>query len=262
MPIVANVAKQRLAAGGLALGLGLRQARTVDIAMIAKTSGFDWLFIDCEHNAMDLGTAVEISVAALGLKITPLVRVPGKEHHHATRVLDNGAMGVVVPHVETAEEAAKIVENCKYPPVGHRSIARAAPQVHFEPLPIDEFCRSINDNTLVVVMLESPRAIENADAIAAVEGVDVLLIGSNDLCAEMGIHGQFGHERVADAYAAVIAACANHSKYAGMAGIRDDELAAKYIGMGARFVQAAVDVALLMEAGKRRTGYLRGLNPA
>ena len=102
MSVVVNHAKRQLRAGKLAVGLGLRQARTVDIAQILKTAGFDWLFIDCEHSSMDLDTAAQISAASLAVGITPVVRVPGYEHHHATRMLDNGAQGIVVPHVDTA----------------------------------------------------------------------------------------------------------------------------------------------------------------
>ncbi len=262
MPVVPNIAKQRLERGGLALGLGLRQSRTADSGLIAKVAGFDWLFIDCEHNAMDLSTACEIATAALGQGITPIVRVAGKEHHHGTRVLDNGAMGVVVPHVDTPEEAAQIASNFRYPPLGHRSISRANPVVGFEAMPIGDFCDSINNEVLVVVMLESPQAIDNAEAIAAVDGIDVLLIGTNDLCAEMGIPGQFGHELVADAYKRTVAACAKHGKHPGMAGVGDAELQQKYIEIGARFILADQDLRLMIAAGKQTTGFLRGLNGA
>ena len=121
MPVVKNIAKERLQQGGLAVGLGLRQLRTADAGLIAAACGFDWLFIDCEHNSMDLSTACDIATAALGQGITPIVRVTGKEAHHSTRVLDNGALGVVVPHVDTVEEARAIADQCRYPPIGHRS---------------------------------------------------------------------------------------------------------------------------------------------
>ena len=97
MTVVVNHALRQLRDGKLAIGLGLRQARTVDIAQIAKTSGFDWLFIDCEHNSMSVDTAAQIAAASLAVGITPIVRVPGYEHYHASRALDNGAQGVVVP---------------------------------------------------------------------------------------------------------------------------------------------------------------------
>src|SRR5690606_14910001 len=94
MAVIRNHAKDRLQAGELALGIGIRQARTVDIAKISKVCGYDWLFIDMEHNAMSMETAVEISVAALDAGITPVVRAPGHEHFHATRPLDGGAQGI------------------------------------------------------------------------------------------------------------------------------------------------------------------------
>lgn len=260
MPVVKNLAKERMQGGGLAIGLGLRQARTADIGIVAAACGFDWLFIDCEHNAMDLAVACDIATAALGQGVTPIVRVAGKEPHHSTRVLDNGALGVVVPHVDTPEEARAIASQCRYPPLGHRSISRASPTAGFESMPIDRFCAEVNEQTLVVVMLESPLAIENADAIAAVDGIDVLLIGTNDLCAEMGIPGEFGHERVVDAYGKMIEACRRHGKFPGMAGVADDELQRRYVDMGSQFLLADQDLRLMMDAGKRRAGFLRGLN--
>jgi 4-hydroxy-2-oxoheptanedioate aldolase len=259
MPVLRNIAKQRLEEGRLVLGLGLRQARTVDMGLVARSCGFDYLFLDCEHNAMDLSTAVDISVAALGQGVTPIVRVPGKEPFHSIRVLDNGAQGVVIPHVDTADEARAIVDALRYPPNGHRSISRASPLVAFESVPLGEFMREANEQTLIVAMLESPRAIDQAEAIAAVPGIDALLIGTNDLCTEMGIPGEFGHERVAEAYAEMIRACRKHGKHPGMAGVREDALMQRYIGMGSRLILAAVDLALMMEAGKTRTKFLRGV---
>jgi 2-keto-3-deoxy-L-rhamnonate aldolase RhmA len=100
-----NAARERLEAGELALGVILRQARTVDIAPIMQAAGYDWLFLDLEHNSMDLDMAVQISVAALGVGIAPVVRVPARQLWMATRVLDGGALGIVMPHVDTPEEA-------------------------------------------------------------------------------------------------------------------------------------------------------------
>jgi len=259
---VINTTKQRLQAGELALGLGVRQARTVDIATIARACGYDWLFIDTEHNSMDVDTASQIAMAALATGVTPIVRVPGHEHHHAARVLDNGALGIVVPHVDTVGQAQAAVNACKYPPIGHRSVAGAQPQLGFAGLPVGETTRRVNDATLVIVMLETPQAIANADAYAALPGVDVLLIGTNDLCAEMGIHGQFADPRVEAAYATVIEACRRHGKFPGMGGVYEPKLMQKYIGMGMRFILAGSDFSFLMAAGRERATFLRGLAPA
>jgi 2-keto-3-deoxy-L-rhamnonate aldolase RhmA len=259
MSVFFNQAKKRLAAGELALGMGLRQARTVDVATIARTCGFDWLFIDMEHNSMDVDSAAQIAMAALGAEVTPIVRVPGHEHYHATRLLDAGAQGIVVPHVENAEAAERVVAYCKYPPLGHRSIAGAQPQLSFASLPTGEAMRLVNEETLVVVMLETPGAIANAESIAAVKGIDVLLVGFNDLCAEMGMPGEFANEKPEAAFAAVVAACRKHGKYPGMGGVYDPQLMRKFVGMGARFVLSGSDVAFMMAGGRERTTFLRSL---
>jgi 2-keto-3-deoxy-L-rhamnonate aldolase RhmA len=259
MSVISNHAKRRLAAGGLSLGMGLRQARTVDIAAIAKTCDFDWLFIDMEHSAMNVDTASQIAAAALGVGITPVVRVPGHEHHHATRLLDNGAQGIVVPHVDSTGEAERVVSYCKYPPLGHRSVAGAQPQLSFKSMPVGEATRLVNDEVLVVVMLETPRAIANADAMAAIRGIDVLLIGTNDLCAEMGIPGQFTDARVEAAYQTVIAACRKHGKYPGMGGVYEPALMQKYVGMGMRFILSGSDLSFMMAGAQERTRLLRNV---
>jgi 4-hydroxy-2-oxoheptanedioate aldolase len=190
-----NPARERLEAGELALGVGIRQSRTVDIAAIMKACGYDWLFLDLEHNSMDLDTAVQISVAALGAGIAPIVRVPAGQFWLATRVLDGGALGIVMPHVDTAEEAREIADRIRYPPQGHRSVAGGLPHFGYVPIGIGAACATINAATLVVVMLETPKAISNAAAIAAIPGIDSLLIGTSDLTMELGIPG---HRRCAD----------------------------------------------------------------
>ncbi len=254
-----NHTKQQLEAGKLALGMGMRVMRSVDAGMIAKTTGFDWLFIDMEHSSMDVDQASQVALTAMAMGITPIVRVPGKEHHHASRLLDSGAQGIVVPHVDTAEEAARAVSHCKYPPVGHRSMMGVLPQFKYESTPAAEAVRVSNEQILVTVMVETPTAMENVDAIAAVPGVDVVLIGTNDYCAELGIPGQFADAKVEDAYRKLIAACKKHGKHPGMGGVYDPPLMAKYIGMGMRMILSGGDLGFLMAGAKARTEFLRGL---
>ncbi len=256
---IANRARDRLEAGELALGVGLRQARTVDIGKAMLAAGFDWLFIDMEHNTMDIDMACQISVAAHDAGITPIVRVPGFEHHHATRVLDGGAMGIVVPHVDDAETAARIASNCRYPPAGHRSMTGALAQLDFQTHPFGDVADTVNAATLIVVMIESPQAVENADAIAAVPGIDALLIGTNDLCMEMGIPGDFANEKVADAYRRVVAACTAHGKHPGMGGVYDPSLMKRYIDIGARLILSGSDFSFMMSAAKAQATAVRGL---
>jgi 2-keto-3-deoxy-L-rhamnonate aldolase RhmA len=254
---VRNPARERLNNGELCLGIGLRQARTVDIAAAMATCGFDWLFIDLEHGTMPLDTAMQISVAALTAGISPVVRVPSRQYSLATRVLDGGALGIVMPHVDDAEEARAIVGHLKYPPLGHRSMGGGLPYYGFRAVPAGEAAATMNKETLLVVMLETPQAIANADSIAAVEGVDVLLVGTNDLMMEMGLPGQFAHPEVARAYEKVIAACRKHRKWPGMGGVYTEELLGKYVAIGMRVIIAGSDLSLLMAGAGQRAKFLR-----
>ena len=252
-----NVAKEKLLKNELCLGVGLRQSRTVDIGKIMATSGYDWLFIDMEHNSMDIDIASQISVAAQDAGITPIVRVPDFAHHHATRVLDCGAMGVVFPHVENADIAKKLVSYCLYPPKGHRSMTGVLPQLDFKQQAIADVAHTINDNMLIVIMLESPEAIANVDSIAAVDGIDVILIGTNDLCMEMGIPGDYSNPKVKDAYSKVIEACKKYRKTPGMGGVYNEELMSEYINMGMKFILSGSDLSFMMQSALQRSNKLR-----
>jgi 2-keto-3-deoxy-L-rhamnonate aldolase RhmA len=258
MNAVRNPARERLERGELSIGLGIRLGRSVDIAKILKTSGYDWVFLDLEHSPMSLDTASQISVAALDTGISPIVRVPAMQMAMATRALDGGALGIIMPHVDTAAEARAIVDHLKYPPVGHRSVSGAQPQFDYRAMKTDELTAALNAATLTVVMVETPKAIANVDAIAAVPGVDVVLVGTNDLAAEMRIPGDFANPKIAAAYKKIIAACKKHKKWPGMGGVYSDELMKKYVGLGMRMILGGGDVGMLMQAAGQRASYLRG----
>jgi 2-keto-3-deoxy-L-rhamnonate aldolase RhmA len=259
MKVISNHAREKLAQGQLALGMGLRQARTVDIAQIAQACDYDWLFIDMEHNSMSLDTAAQICVAALGAGISPLIRVPAHESFHSTRLLDTGAQGVVVPHVDNADQARRVVDFCRFPPLGHRSIPGGMPQTRFAALPVTETVELVNRETLVVVMIETVEGLRNVDEIASVAGVDALLVGCTDMAAELGVTGQLGHSRVKEAIDATGAACARHGKTLGVGGVYDEALMREYVGKGARLILSGSDLAFLMTGARARSSMLRSI---
>ena len=259
MQVFENQVRKRLEAGEMAASFNVFHWRGANIATIAKECGFHWLFIDTEHSTMDLDTVAQICMAALPTGVTPFVRIPHHDYVRATRILDGGAQGLIIPHVNTAEQAKEIVQHCKFLPVGHRSLAAPGPQLGFRAYPVEEAAKILNHNTMLVCMIESPEAVDNAGAIAAVEGVDALLIGTNDLTAEMGIPGQLSDDRVTDAYQRVIAACLKHGKIPGMGGIYDQPLTEKFIRMGVRFLQGGGDTALMMSAARSRMEFLNSI---
>ena len=255
---IKNIAKERLVAGELSIGMGVKAVRSVEIARIMKTAGYDWLFIDLEHGPTSVETAYQISVAALDAGIAPIVRVPRGELALATRCLDGGALGIVIPHVDTADEARAMVDAFRYQPLGHRSIAGGYPQFGFAPTPAAQVTKEMNDATLVIAMIETPRAVENAAEIAAVPGIDVLLMGTNDLCMEMGIPGQLDNERLVAAIQTVVDACKRHGKWAGLGGIYGKELLKRYIDMGMQMILAGNDLPLLVAAATEHASFVRG----
>lgn len=257
MPIVANTAKLLMADGKLALGFQVNHLRTSAVPMLAAATGHDWIFIDMEHGAFSVHEATQLCMAALPTGITPIVRICAGALDEGTRALDNGALGLVVPHVDTLAAAKRVAEAFRYPPAGHRSWGGPPAAFGFRPPALADAQREANAEILIAAMIESPEAVANADAIAAVDGVDVLLIGTSDLTAEMGISGQAGHPKVVDAYARVGAACAKAGKVLGMGGIHDQENASRYLGMGAKFILSGSDHAYMMQGGSARTAFLR-----
>ena len=261
MPLVQNTALHKLRAQKLAIGFGLIHLRTTASALIAQATGFDWLFIDTEHGAHSIQEATQICLAALPTGITPIVRVCADALDEGTRALDNGAMGIVVPHVNNAAQARRVAEAFRYPPTGHRSWGGPPAIYGFLPPGAEEAQAAVNREILVCGMIETPQAVEQIEEIAAVDGIDALMIGTSDLSAELGVSGQIGHEKVQAAYAKVAAACRKHGRVLGMGGVYDREWAAKYIGLGARFLLGMADHAALMTALTERSEFLRGLEP-
>src|SRR5215475_12233907 len=259
MAQVINKAKARLKNGELAIGCGIRLVRNVDIIKIMKSAGFDWMFIDCEHGSTSIETACELSVAAQDSGVAPIVRVPYGELAMATRVLDGGALGIVIPHVDTAEEAKEIADRLRYPPRGHRSVGGGQAQFDYAPMKMAEMTKRSDDNTLVTVMIETPKAVRNAEAIAAVPGIDCLLVGSSDLSMELGIPGENGHQKIQDSVDKIVAACKKHKKWAGMGGAYSEELLQLYIGKGIKLLLAGNDLPMLTNAARTHQAKVRGL---
>jgi len=258
--VLRNHMKEKLIRNEVVASMTVRLARSIEIAMIAKTAGFDTLYVDLEHNTLSIDTCCQICISAQQIGITPLVRVPANTPDYICRVLDGGAMGVITPHVRSAAEARAMVELVKFPPLGHRSAGGVLSHYQYRSLPMAETNAAMNDATSLVVMLETVDALENVEAIIATEGVDLLLIGSNDLCGEMGIAGQYDHPRLRDAFARSIAAARKVGKHVGVGGLASrDDLMAQFVQMGARFVSTGTDLSFLLGECAERAALVRGM---
>lgn len=238
--------------------MAVRLARTPEIAMMAEACGFDALYVDMEHCTISLDDAAAICMAGLSAGVTPLVRIAGHDFDDAARLLDMGCLGIVCPNVETREQAEALVRACRFPPQGARSVAGPGPLQGYRATPLAEVNEAGNKATILIPMLETPAGIANADAIASVPGIDVLLIGSNDLCTALGIPGALKSPQIRAAFETTAKACKKHGKVLGVGGIRADVAhVAELVKLGARFVIAGSDVQYLMKSAREEVAALR-----
>jgi 2-keto-3-deoxy-L-rhamnonate aldolase RhmA len=252
-----NPIKECFKAGRPALGMLARLGRSGDVARIAKTTGHDFVMVDMQHAIFNLETVAHIAQVALGCGIAPIARVRSCDDQDTAVLLDNGIMGIVFPDVNTAAEAKRAVDRCKYPPLGRRSVAGAVPMFDFRPVPAPEAVRALDENTLVACMIETPEGLANVEAIAAVPGVDVVHVGSSDLLTAMGTPGAYGTPEHLAALDKVMAAAKKHGKIAGVGGDRNVARQVDFIRKGARFLTTNSDIAFLLAEGSRVTGELK-----
>jgi 2-keto-3-deoxy-L-rhamnonate aldolase RhmA len=258
-----NPLAERMKKGELGLTLMIRHARTVDIALAARTCGFDGLFFDLQHGTISEHEISQMAVAAMNMGVTPLVRVPEKDYAAALRMLDNGALGIIMPEVTTVGDAKLAVAACKYPPVGNRGAFGGWAHFGYRAVPAVDARKAINDATLLILMIESTAALDNIEGIAAVPGVDVVHIGTNDLSTDLGHPGEMTHPDVLAAVERVVKACRANGKFAGVGGLYGGGDAAKALAsvvkLGARFVTSASEWNLMLAAGQERVKALRAL---
>lgn len=251
VPVV-NVV-DRLKARQPVLALGVRSSRTPEIARLAKASGHDVIWIDLEHSAISIDDATQICATALDVGLTPFVRVPEREYGVIGRLLDCGAVGIIAPRIESAQQAADLVAACRFPPAGHRSAIGTLPHVGYQRMSVAAFNETMNRSTLLKVLIESAAGIENIAQIAAVPGIDFLGIGTNDLTAELGVPGQHQHPRVRQAHEHALAACSAAGKPLAIGGIPDSAYSAELIRSGAApFLMTGIDTDMLLSIAQAR----------
>lgn len=202
-----NAVKKKLKAGQPSVGTWLSLG-SITAARFMARAGFDWLTVDIEHSLVDWETATHMFAAIADAGCVPLARVPANRHDHIKRVLDNGAMGVVVPMVNTREEAEAAVAACLYPPRGNRSVGGSVHALNFGTTAA-EYYKHVDDELLIVLQCEHIQAVENAEQIYSVPGVDAVFVGPNDLAASMrGPNGQPpSGEATSQAHRRILEAC-------------------------------------------------------
>jgi 2-keto-3-deoxy-L-rhamnonate aldolase RhmA len=242
-----NSVKQNLAVGKTALGSMVFEFFTPGIARICANAGAEFVMYCMEHTGAGFETLKPQFALCRALGVVPLVRVPATEYHFVARALDVGALGVMVPLVDTREQAERIVSFTRYPPEGRRGAAFGFAHDEYQGGDVLEKMRAIHQRTLVICMIETRAGLDNVEAIAAVDGVDVIWLGHFDLTNFLGISGQFSHPQYRDAVKRIAAAAKKHGKSAGYMAA-SEELGREYLGHGYRMIATGTDQSLLQTA--------------
>ena len=250
-----NPVKRALKAGQPSVGTWLSLGSITAARFLAR-AGWAWLTVDIEHSLVDWETATHMFAAIADAGCTALARVPSNRHDHIKRVLDNGAMGVVVPMVNSRQEAEDAVSAVLYPPAGTRSVGGSVHALNFGGTATDYYARA-NDELLIVLQCEHITSVENADAIFAVPGIDAIFVGPNDLAASMrGRDGRPpGAEATAEAMRHILAACRRHRVAAGLHCFSGEE-ARHRIEEGWQFVAVGSELKMMLSGAAAE---LRGL---
>ncbi len=210
-----NHVKQKVQNGGRSIGTFVFEFNTTGIGPIAAQAGAEFVVFDMEHTGWSVETIRMLIATTRSTEMIPMVRIPATEYHFIARVLDVGAMGIMVPMVETAEQARTIVASAKYPPQGRRGAAFGVAHDDYSGGDIVEKMQTANSEGLLIAQIETATGVRNVDEIAAVDGIDVLWIGHFDLTNSLGIPGQFDHPQFTEAVTRVLSACQQHNKVPG-----------------------------------------------
>ena len=241
--------RERLNRGETLLG-GWLQLPAPLAARIVAGQGFDWVAVDGEHGPIDLETVAEMLGAICSQGPAAVVRVPAVDAVWIRRSLDAGADGIIVPMVHTAEEARRVVEYARYPPLGRRGFGFAVANEFGAQFA--DYARTANDRIALVVQIEHIDAVSAVDSILDVNGVDGALIGPYDLSGSMGLTGQVNHPEVLAAAGRVLAACVQRGKAAGIHVVSADPAAARpFVAQGYRFIALGLDTLFLRDAASR-----------
>lgn len=252
-----NSTLDKLKKGECTYGYGVRFFWGMDQARFAKNAGFDYLFIDAEHSPYTLEIGTALCRAALEVGVTPIVRVCGFDHHLPTQYLDNGAQGIIFPHIESPEQIKLIEQELFFPPRGRRSLPGPMAINQFLPLPHEELVSEGNKTTMAIGMIESPAAVERLDELLSLGVLDAVMIGANDLSTTMGIPAQWENPKFQGAVDSVVNSCKKAGVASGIGGVFVTELLNKWIKQGMTFMYVLSDGISLLQYPKTRLTEIR-----
>ena len=259
MAIRANPIRIRLLEGGYAYGTMAMEFFTPGLPGTLAQAGAEFVIFDMEHSGVSISTIKTMIAASHGASLVPLVRVPAAHYHLIAPVLDAGAHGIMVPMVESVDQAKSIAEWCRYRPEGKRGLAFGIGHDEYSGGDVVKKMAEENARTLVIALIETVSGIANVDKIMAVPGIDVGWLGHFDLSNSMGITGQFDHPDFTKAVDRMVAACTEHGKAAGFLPA-SPEMARDWMTKGFRCLAYGVDVGLMQASLSSGIAAMRGFH--
>jgi 2-keto-3-deoxy-L-rhamnonate aldolase RhmA len=254
----ANPVKAKLARGEYSFGAMIFEFFAPGIAQIVKNAGAEFVLYDMEHAGTGIDEMKRQFSYCRGLDIVPMVRVPTAQYHFIARLLDAGAFGIMVPMVETKEQAQLIASSAYYPPIGYRGAGFGMAHDDYSGGNVKDKIAALQERTFVICQIETAKGLENVEAIAQVPGIDCLWLGHFDLTNFMGIPGQFDHPSYLAAVKKIVETAHKHKKAAGFMA-SDEKWAKEYLGHGFDIICAGVDSAIFQNAVANLLGGMRAL---
>jgi len=242
-----NLVKQALKAGERVVGTMISDMRNPEIAYILAAAGMDFLMVDTEHASAGTESVQNIVRAARAAGLVPLARVTHNEYAFIARILDMGTMGIMVPRVDTPDQARHVVKCAKYLPEGERGFGARGVVTDYEAVTVRDIVQWVNEHTLIIVQVESGEAVAHLEEITSIPGIDVALVGPNDLSLSLGVPGDFKHPRFVEAVKRTFEICLKNGVSPAV-HTADLEAVKRYRDMGMNFLMYASESRMLLGA--------------
>jgi 2-keto-3-deoxy-L-rhamnonate aldolase RhmA len=257
-PIVPqNGIKRMLREGSGVFGTMVVEFRQPSVMQLLSHAGFDFVIIDSEHGPFSMETVADLSRAARMHGVTPIVRIPEVSYSAVTRPLDAGAQGIMIPRVTNPTQVRNALSMMKYPPAGERGSVVGRGHTNFLSGKIDEVTASANNESMIIVQIETRQALEQLDDILTLKGVDAALVGPTDLSVALGVPGEMNHPALVEAISKILGACQQHGVVPAL-HMNDIDLAVHWSRRGMRMVSFSAETSMLMKAGREAVTVLRG----
>lgn len=244
-----NHVKRALKDGKVQYGTNFGQFRSQDVLRTLAQAGFHWAFVDCEHGGFDLETVQDLCRIAPTYNFAPILRVADLQYSLVARYLDVGAQGIIFPRVESPELLERAISWCKFPPVGIRGFGLNAFHFDHRPLSMPEMIDHLNEHTMVVLQIETKKALDAREELLDVPGIDAVMIGPADLSISLGVPGEFQSPAVVDAMEAIKESC-NRRGIAPGTQTRTLKMARFWKERGMRFLGCSSDTGMLYDRAK------------